>query len=130
VFDPLNAELNLICHLLALLGAYHIVHVSEIRDKVDLLTCCSDQKTCCVNSVTLYIAAVGTAESLSHAAVFVFVCVCVRACVCVEGVERRCVGSTYTASVTRDVSEQDTKSLSGACTVFPFLLVSPVSAKQ
>jgi len=28
---PLNAKLNPICHLLALLGAHHILHVSRIR---------------------------------------------------------------------------------------------------
>jgi len=27
-FNPLNAELNHICHLLALLGAHYIFHVS------------------------------------------------------------------------------------------------------
>jgi len=32
-FNPLNAELNPICHLLALLGAQHILHVSRIRLK-------------------------------------------------------------------------------------------------
>jgi hypothetical protein len=32
-FNPLNAELNPICHLLALLGAYHKLHVSRIRVK-------------------------------------------------------------------------------------------------
>jgi hypothetical protein len=32
-FDPLNAELSLICHLLALLGAHHILHVSRIKVK-------------------------------------------------------------------------------------------------
>ena len=31
VFNPLNAELNPICHLLALLGAHHILSVSRIR---------------------------------------------------------------------------------------------------
>ena len=31
VFNPLNAELNPICHLLALLGAHHILHVSRVR---------------------------------------------------------------------------------------------------
>jgi hypothetical protein len=31
VINPLNAELNPICHLLALLGAHHILHVSGIR---------------------------------------------------------------------------------------------------
>ena len=28
IFKPLNAELNPICHLLALLGAHYIFHVS------------------------------------------------------------------------------------------------------
>jgi len=32
--NPLNAELNPICHLLALLGAHHILHVSRIRVNV------------------------------------------------------------------------------------------------
>jgi hypothetical protein len=32
-FSPLNAKLNPICHLLALLGAHHILHVSRIRVK-------------------------------------------------------------------------------------------------
>jgi hypothetical protein len=31
LFNPLNAGLNPICHLLALLGAHHILHVSRIR---------------------------------------------------------------------------------------------------
>jgi hypothetical protein len=31
--NPLKAELNPICHLLALLGAHHILHVSRIRVK-------------------------------------------------------------------------------------------------
>ena len=30
-FNPLNSELNPICHLLALLEAHHILHVSRIR---------------------------------------------------------------------------------------------------
>jgi len=29
--NPLKAELNPICHLLALLGVHHILHVSRIR---------------------------------------------------------------------------------------------------
>jgi hypothetical protein len=32
-FNPLNAKLNSIYHLLALLGAHHIFHVSKIRVK-------------------------------------------------------------------------------------------------
>ena len=31
--NPLNAELNPICYLLALLGAHHFLHVSRIRVK-------------------------------------------------------------------------------------------------
>jgi hypothetical protein len=31
LLNPLNAELNPICHLLALLGAHHIFHVSGLR---------------------------------------------------------------------------------------------------
>jgi len=30
-FNPLNAELNPVCHFLALLGAHHILHISRIR---------------------------------------------------------------------------------------------------
>ena len=33
VLNPLNAELNPICHLLALIGAHHILHVSRVRVK-------------------------------------------------------------------------------------------------
>ena len=33
-FNPLNPELNPICHLLALLGAHHFLHVSRIRVKL------------------------------------------------------------------------------------------------
>jgi len=29
LFNPLNAELNPICHLLALLGAHHILRISR-----------------------------------------------------------------------------------------------------
>ena len=32
--NPLNRELNLICYLLALLGAHHFLHVSRIRVKL------------------------------------------------------------------------------------------------
>ena len=34
IFNTLNAELNPICYLLALLGAYHFLHVSRIRVKL------------------------------------------------------------------------------------------------
>ena len=32
-FNPLNTKLNPICHLLALVGAHHILHVSRIGVK-------------------------------------------------------------------------------------------------
>jgi len=35
--NPLNAELNFTCHLLTLLGAHHILHVSRIRVKVSFI---------------------------------------------------------------------------------------------
>jgi len=34
ILNPLNAELNPICYLLALLGAHHFLHVSRIRVKL------------------------------------------------------------------------------------------------
>jgi len=37
LFNPLNAELNPVCHLLALLGAHHILHVSGIRITVRIM---------------------------------------------------------------------------------------------
>jgi len=36
--NPLNIQLNPICHILALLGAHHILHVSRIR--VNITTVC------------------------------------------------------------------------------------------
>jgi len=33
LFNPLNVKLNPICHLMELLGAHHILHVSRIRVK-------------------------------------------------------------------------------------------------
>ena len=36
LFNPLNAELYPIWHLLALLGAHHILHISRIRVNIAL----------------------------------------------------------------------------------------------
>jgi hypothetical protein len=33
ILNPLNAQLNPICHLLAFLGAHHILHISRLRVK-------------------------------------------------------------------------------------------------
>jgi len=47
VINPLNAELNPICHLLALLGVHQFLHVSRIRVKYSafygsvIITICS-----------------------------------------------------------------------------------------
>ena len=48
-FNPLNSELNSICHLLALLGAHHILHVSRIRVNITLrsVTRCHWASTVC-----------------------------------------------------------------------------------
>jgi hypothetical protein len=40
LFNPLNAELNPISHLLALLEAHHILHVSRIRVNTNLSSNC------------------------------------------------------------------------------------------
>ena len=50
-FNPLNAELNPICHLLALLGAHHIFHVSGLRvngeNAISLCVCrCKSDRFC------------------------------------------------------------------------------------
>jgi len=42
--NPLNAELNPICHLLALIGAHHIFHVSRIKVKATMQS--MHQQTC------------------------------------------------------------------------------------
>jgi len=39
LFNPLNAELNPICHLLALLGDHRIFHVSGLRVNFKLRSC-------------------------------------------------------------------------------------------
>jgi len=46
VFNPLNAKLNPICYLLALLGAHHILHVSTIRVKSQMQSLLS-HRACC-----------------------------------------------------------------------------------
>jgi hypothetical protein len=40
-FNPLKAELNPICYLLALLGAHHFLHVNRIRVNLDAHFCCA-----------------------------------------------------------------------------------------
>jgi len=37
MFNPLNSELNPICHLPALLEAHRILHVSRIRVKINII---------------------------------------------------------------------------------------------
>jgi len=37
IFNPLNTELNPICHLLALLGAHYILQISRIRVHIILV---------------------------------------------------------------------------------------------
>jgi hypothetical protein len=50
VVNPLNAELNPICYLLALLGAHHFLHVSRIRVNCEYCSCCCSAMEQCVFS--------------------------------------------------------------------------------
>ena len=45
LLNTLNAELNPICCLLALLGAHHFLHVSRVRVKVWCITECHEQSS-------------------------------------------------------------------------------------
>jgi len=53
-FKGLNIELNLVCHLLALLGAYPILHVSKIRVKQVSLVSEISRATLLTHSDILY----------------------------------------------------------------------------
>jgi len=46
-FKGLNAELNSICYLLALLGAHHFLHVSRIRVKMPLQELATGNRAFC-----------------------------------------------------------------------------------
>jgi len=48
ILNPLNAGLNPICHLLTLLQAHHILHVSRIRVKPCLSTTVFMAKHYCI----------------------------------------------------------------------------------
>ena len=43
LLNPLNADLSPICHLLALLGAHSILHISKIRVHVHIQSQCDVQ---------------------------------------------------------------------------------------
>ena len=62
--NPLNAELNPICYLLALLGAHHFLHVSRIR----------------VKSLTLRLL---MSYMYMYVCMYIYMCVCVCVCVCI-----------------------------------------------
>jgi len=63
--NPLNAELNPICYLLALLGAHHFLHVSRIRVKQIFIITKSVSK-CCITIFILCIVKIKTVEALSY----------------------------------------------------------------
>ena len=52
LLNPLNAELNPICHLLALLGAHHILHVSRIRVNVPITVATRSEAWVCGPSLS------------------------------------------------------------------------------
>ena len=53
-FNPLNAELNPICHLLALLGAHYIFHVSVLGVNILLPSTPMSSRSSCFPTKTLY----------------------------------------------------------------------------
>jgi len=53
--NPLNAELNRICHLLALLGAHQILQVSRIRFNMRNVECASGGWVCHITQIYDYI---------------------------------------------------------------------------
>ena len=63
IFNPLNAELNPIYHLLALLGTHHILHISRVRVKENLHRVTS---LCCKKSTTQHVYRVRTHLSAYH----------------------------------------------------------------
>jgi hypothetical protein len=65
-FNPLHAELTPTCHLLALVGAHHILHVSRIRVKYQCNA--ENSSTFLIDFIKLFMK-------------FLYMCVCV--CVCV-----------------------------------------------
>jgi len=60
--NPLNTKLNPICHLLALLGAHYIFHVSGLR--VNVL--CKAAGTLRLNFITLVQVSLAQLMSLCH----------------------------------------------------------------
>jgi hypothetical protein len=70
--NPLNAELNPICHLPALLGAHHILHISRIRVNVTLAMWFAIYRSTFAGTHLLYLQNSG------------YVCVCTRARACVR----------------------------------------------
>ena len=55
IINPLNAELNTICHLLALLGAHLIFHVSRIRANWLVFITETECVYCAVRTGCLYV---------------------------------------------------------------------------
>ena len=71
--NPLNAELNPICYLLALLGAHHFLHVSRIR----------------VKSLTL---------RLLMSYIYIYIYIYIYLCVCVCGAPILDVSTSHTTT--------------------------------
>ena len=83
--NPLNAELNPICHLLALLGAHHILHVSGIRVKFVFLSisvCLLSCSSCCTS---LLVSRLGHVE---HSFLYIFEAIPLQAWTGPEGSRR------------------------------------------
>jgi hypothetical protein len=62
--NPLNAKLNPICHLLALLGAHHILHVSRVRVNCAAATVTDNRMK--RNSVACFLASAAMQMTSAH----------------------------------------------------------------
>ena len=54
--NPLKTQLNPIRHLLALLGAHHILHISRIRVNQSISTFCISRTFCITAAMKVHIA--------------------------------------------------------------------------
>jgi hypothetical protein len=68
--NPLNTELNPICHLLALLGAHHILHVSRVRVNM--------QQVSKIVSIASYLMGTGNAFPICKVTMKLMTCLATR----------------------------------------------------
>ena len=70
--NPLNAELNPICHFLAVLGAHHILHVSRIRVN-DFVKIYSYFCSCIVVYIYIYVCVYIYTHIYTHTHIYIYI---------------------------------------------------------